>query len=119
MLTDPSSTDEKILGNIVREKYKTDFYILKEYPLAARAFYTMPSAKDPKYSHSYDFMLRGQEVLSGAQRVHDPALLRSRIKALGIDPDGPGLKDYVQTFAYGEQLFLLRNDSSILLILSV
>jgi aspartyl-tRNA synthetase len=75
----------------------------------------MPSAKDPKYSHSYDFMLRGQEVLSGAQRVHDPTLLRSRIKALGIDPDSQGLKDYVQTFAYGKQLSLLGNNKSIVL----
>jgi aspartyl-tRNA synthetase len=47
-------------------------------------------------------MLRGQEVLSGAQRIHDPTLLRERIKAMGIDPDGPGLKDYVQAFSYGE-----------------
>ena len=75
---------------------------MKEYPLACRAFYTMPSAKDPRYSHSYDFMLRGQEVLSGAQRIHDADMLRARIKELGIDPDGPGLKDYVQAFAYGE-----------------
>jgi aspartyl/asparaginyl-tRNA synthetase len=61
----------------------------------------MPSAKDARYSHSYDFMLRGQEVLSGAQRIHDATLLRERIKAMGVDPDGPGLKDYVNTFAYG------------------
>lgn len=59
-----SSTDEKHLGELVKAKYNSDFYILKEYPLAARAFYTMPSPKDPKYSNSYDFMLRGQEVLS-------------------------------------------------------
>lgn len=62
----------------------------------------MPSATDPHFSHSYDFMLRGQEVLSGAQRIHDPALLRKRMTDIGIDPDGPGLKDYVQGFGYGE-----------------
>jgi aspartyl-tRNA synthetase len=62
----------------------------------------MPSAKDPKYSHSYDFMMRGQEVLSGAQRIHDHDLLRKRMKELGLDPDSAGLKDYVQTFSYGK-----------------
>jgi aspartyl-tRNA synthetase len=46
-------------------------------------------------------MLRGQEVLSGAQRIHDAKLLRERLTKLGIDPDGPGLKDYVNTFTYG------------------
>ena len=61
----------------------------------------MPHATDSRYSHSYDFMLRGQEVLSGAQRIHDQQLLRERIKAHGVDPDGPGLRDYVQCFAYG------------------
>jgi aspartyl-tRNA synthetase len=90
-----------MLGGLIREKYKTDFYILTEYPLAARAFYTMPSAKDPRYSLSYDFMARGQEVLSGSQRIHDHGLLRKRIKELGMDPDNAGLKDYVQAFAYG------------------
>jgi aspartyl/asparaginyl-tRNA synthetase len=97
----PSSTDEKHLGNLVREKYSTDFYILKEYPTAARAFYSMPSSKDPKFSHSYDFMLRGQEVLSGAQRISDPALLRERMKAVGLDPAGAGMKEYVDAFSYG------------------
>jgi aspartyl/asparaginyl-tRNA synthetase len=46
-------------------------------------------------------MLRGQEVLSGAQRIHDPALLRQRMKAVGLNPEDPGLKDYVECFSYG------------------
>jgi len=89
---DINSAQEKQLGEIVKKKYNTDFYILKEYPLDVRAFYTMPSTK-PGRSHSYDFMLRGQEVLSGAQRIHNHAILRSEMKRRGLDPDGPGLKE--------------------------
>ena len=89
---DINSAQEKQLGDIIKKKYSTDFYILKEYPLDVRAFYTMPSPK-PGKSHSYDFMLRGQEVLSGAQRIHHHSLLRSEMKRRGLDPDGPGLKE--------------------------
>jgi len=61
----------------------------------------MPSAEDPNYSNSYDVIVNGQEVLSGAQRIHDHDLLKTRMKGLGMDPDGPGLKQYVDAFSYG------------------
>ncbi|KAF2405227.1 aspartyl-tRNA synthetase [Trichodelitschia bisporula] len=100
---DINSTQEKQLGDLVRAKYNTDFYILTEYPLACRAFYTMPKGADlnAKFSNSYDFMMRGQEVLSGAQRIHDHGMLVARMKTLGLDPENPGFKDYVQAFSYG------------------
>ena len=40
-----------------------------------RPFYTMPDPEDPRYSNSFDVFIRGEEIISGAQRVHDPALL--------------------------------------------
>lgn len=43
--------------------------------------------------------MRGEEILSGAQRIHDPELLESRAKALGIDP--ATIKDYINCFKYG------------------
>ena len=42
-----------------------------------RPFYTMPCADDPLYSNSYDVFIRGEEIISGAQRVHDPEMLTS------------------------------------------
>ena len=30
-------------------------------------------------------MMRGEEIMSGAQRIHDPELLRERAKEHGID----------------------------------
>ena len=47
-----------------------------------RPFYTMPDPADPQFSCSYDVFMRGEEIISGAQRVHDPALLA------GEFPDG-------------------------------
>ncbi|ODV89919.1 hypothetical protein CANCADRAFT_31018 [Tortispora caseinolytica NRRL Y-17796] len=100
-LEDLSTENEKHLGALVREKYKTDFYILDKFPLAVRPFYTMPDPTDSRYSNSYDFFMRGEEILSGAQRVHDPDLLKERMKALDVDPNDPGLKDYLSAFVYG------------------
>jgi hypothetical protein len=44
-------------------------------PPKIRPFYTMPCADDPNYSNSFDVFIRGEEIISGAQRVHDPDLL--------------------------------------------
>ncbi len=62
---------EKKLGELVKAKYHTDFYIVDRYPLGARPFYTMPCADDPNYTNSYDVFLRGEEITSGAQRIHE------------------------------------------------
>ncbi|ODV79431.1 aspartyl-tRNA synthetase [Suhomyces tanzawaensis NRRL Y-17324] len=98
---DLSTENERLLGKLVREKYDTDFYILDKFPLAIRPFYTMPDAEDPRYSNSYDFFMRGEEILSGAQRVHDPELLKERLKAHDVDGNVPGLNDYIDAFTYG------------------
>jgi aspartyl-tRNA synthetase len=42
-----STENEKWLGRLVKEKYKTDYFILDKFPLAIRPFYTMPDAEDP------------------------------------------------------------------------
>ncbi|KAF8470247.1 hypothetical protein BDZ91DRAFT_720220 [Kalaharituber pfeilii] len=98
---DLSTENERILGGLVKQKYNTDFYILDKFPLSVRPFYTMPDPENPRFSNSYDFFMRGEEILSGAQRVHDAKFQQERMKAMGIDPEGPGMQDYVDAFRYG------------------
>ena len=43
--------------------------------MEVRPFYTMPCAHDARYSNSYDVFMRGQEIMSGAQRVHTVDIL--------------------------------------------
>lgn len=95
---DLSTTNEKLLGKLVKEKYDTDLFILDKFPLDIRPFYTMPS-DDGIFTNSYDIILRGQEILSGAQRIHDINLLEERIKAKGVEIDS--VQDYVNSFKYG------------------
>ncbi|KND02877.1 aspartate-tRNA ligase [Spizellomyces punctatus DAOM BR117] len=96
---DLSTENERLLGKLVKEKYKTDFYMLDKFPLAVRPFYTMPDPNRPGYSNSYDFFMRGEEILSGAQRVHDPKLLAERAKEHDIEPST--IQPYLDAFKYG------------------
>lgn len=94
-----STTNEKRLGRIILEKYDTDYFIIDKFPLGLRPFYTMPDPEDPTLSNSYDFFMRGEEILSGAQRIHDPDLLIRKMQEKGIEP--ASMQAYVDAFRLG------------------
>jgi len=98
-LEDLNTAKERKLGELVKAKYHTDFYILDKFPSDVRPFYTMPDPHDPNYTNSYDIFLRGEEIMSGAQRIHDPELLTQRALKKGVRPET--IKDYVDSFKYG------------------
>lgn len=89
---------EEEVGNIVKELYKSDFYIVHKYPESARPFYTMPH-KEAGWTCSYDVFMRGTEIISGAQRCHDPVLLTERMKMKGIEPES--IQYYIDSFKFG------------------
>lgn len=96
---DLSTPAEKLLGRLVKAKYDTDFFILDKFPLAVRPFYTMPDPNNEKYSNSYDMFMRGEEILSGAQRIHDPNFLTERAKLHGVELNT--IASYIDSFRYG------------------
>lgn len=98
-LEDLSTENEKALGKLVKAKYETDFYMMYGYPAAARPFYTMLDPVDPNYTNSYDFFMRGEEITSGAQRIHVPEMLVERAKHFEIPI--ATIQDYVDSFKYG------------------
>jgi nondiscriminating aspartyl-tRNA synthetase len=99
-LGDLTGAMEVKLGQVVKEKYGTDFFMLDKYPAAIRPFYTMPDPDDARFSNSYDIFIRGQEICSGAQRCHDPDLLLQILEQKGIEV-GDGLKSYLESFRHG------------------
>ncbi|KAN0100671.1 hypothetical protein V8E55_000655 [Tylopilus felleus] len=99
ILDDINTENEKRLGRIVKAKYDTDYFIIDKFPLALRPFYTMPDPEDPTLSNSYDFFMRGEEILSGAQRIHDPEFLSQQMRAKGVDPES--MKGYLDGFRIG------------------
>ncbi|KAF8643660.1 hypothetical protein HU200_066716 [Digitaria exilis] len=96
---DLNTEAEKKLGRLVKEKYGTDFFILHRYPLAVRPFYSMPCYDNPAYSNSFDVFLRGEEIISGAQRIHVPGMLAKRAKECGIDAST--MSAYIESFSLG------------------
>ncbi|KAK1232669.1 aspartate--tRNA ligase dps1 [Marasmius sp. AFHP31] len=98
-LDDINTENEKRLGRIVKAKYDTDYFIIDKFPMELRPFYTMPDPEDPTLSNSYDFFMRGEEILSGAQRIHDPKVLAEKMRAKGVDPES--MKGYMDAFKLG------------------
>lgn len=96
---DIDAEGERMIGEYVKQKYNSDLVFLTHYPTAARAFYTLPSPENPKLSESYDLVFRGVEIASGAQRIHEYAMLKETLEKRGLDPES--FKDYLDIFKYG------------------
>jgi aspartyl/asparaginyl-tRNA synthetase len=67
-LDDFMTTQERVLGQLVNEKFGSDFFIVDQYPLVVRPFYSMPNPEDSRYANAFDVFVRGQEISSGSQR---------------------------------------------------
>lgn len=83
----------------MKEKYGADFFMMDKYPLSVRPFYTMPDPNDGKLSNSYDLFIRGEEIVSGAQRIHDVDLLIERANAWKVPT--ASIQSYIDAFKHG------------------
>ena len=50
-------------------------------------------------SNSFDIFIRGEEIISGAQRIHDPTFLTKRARDCKVEPDS--IKSYIDSFSLG------------------
>ncbi|CAD6974506.1 unnamed protein product [Tilletia controversa] len=96
---DLGTRDEIRLGQLVKEKHKTDYYIIDKFPASARPFYAMPDKDDPKWTNSFDFFLRGQEILTGGQRIHQLKKLEKAMERNGVEPSD--MAEYCEAFQFG------------------
>jgi len=94
---DIDTEGEKLLGEIMKKERNSELYFIKDYPLKARPFYTMPKNMD--HTCSFDLEYKGVEVSSGSQRIHDYTLLMERMKAMKLNPDN--FSFYLDAFKYG------------------
>ena len=96
---DLGTRDEIQLGALIKKKYHTDYYILDKFPASARPFYTMLDPDNPKVTNSFDIFLRGQEILSGGQRINNPKMLLDRMASQRVSPDS--MEEYLDGFRWG------------------
>jgi aspartyl/asparaginyl-tRNA synthetase len=81
--------------------HEQDFYVIDKFPSYVRPFYTMPDPTNPELSNAFDIFIRGEEVTSGAQRIHDPQMLLDRAKSMDPPVDLTPIQAYVDSFKYG------------------
>jgi aspartyl-tRNA synthetase len=96
---DISTEDEKVLGQVIHDLYGEDFYIIDKFPKAVRPFYTMADPADDRWTNSYDLFMRGEEITSGAQRIHDSKMLFDKAASMGVDLTP--IQKYVDAFKFG------------------
>ena len=87
------------LGQIIKEKFNTDYYILDKFPTSVRPFYAMPDPENPKVTNSFDIFIRGQEICTGGQRIHKSQVLEEKMHRLQIS--SKGMEDYLEGFKLG------------------
>jgi nondiscriminating aspartyl-tRNA synthetase len=90
---------EKMLGEIVKEKYDSEFVFLTNFPFAIRPFYHMKADEDPNGTKSFDLLFNGVEIATGAQREHRLEVLEKQAKGKGLDMNQ--MPEYKDIFKYG------------------
>ena len=90
---------ETIIGKHVKEKYKSDFVFVDQYPWDVRPFYTMKDDNDPRLTKSFDLLYKGQELTTGGQREHRIYILTQQ--AIEKDFKIEDVDSYLQFFRNG------------------
>jgi len=90
---------EKLLGEIMKEKYGSDFVFVTEFPYAIRPFYHMKPEGKANLTKSFDLLFNGVEVCTGAQREHRYDILKKQAKEKGLDLES--MPAYAEIFKYG------------------
>lgn len=96
---DIGTLGEHIVGDHVYKTTGESHYFIIDWPTEIKPFYAMPHEDRPELSKSFDMMHRTMELSSGAQRIHIPGLLKSRIESQGMNPDN--FEFYLKAFEYG------------------
>lgn len=76
-----------------------DAVVVTDFPAKVRAFYSMPKKGNPELSNSFDFVYKGLEISSGAQRIHLPSVLIESLKKHKLNPKK--FEFYVNAFRMG------------------
>lgn len=99
---DLDAEGEKLLGEIVKEKYNSAFVFLTLFPWKVKPFYQMKGDKKEhgvEVTKSFDLLYHGVEICSGSQREHRYEVWRQQAKEKGLDPDA--MREYGEIFQYG------------------
>lgn len=90
---------ERQIAAHVKETQGHDFVFVTDYPATVRPYYHMRHSDDATLTNSYDLIMNGVEISTGAQREHRADVLESQARDMGLDP--AEIEDYLNFFKYG------------------
>jgi len=90
---------EKLLGEYAKKTWNSDFLFVTHYPVEKRPMYTYEDEQDKGFTKSFDLLFRGQEMITGGQRIHNYEQLKANIEKWGLDPKD--FEFYLMPFKYG------------------
>lgn len=96
---DLAPAHEAWLGDWAQTTYGSDFLFVEGYPTTKRPFYTHPDPDHPAYTLSFDLLFRGQELVTGGQRLHLYEDYVAALASRGLDPEP--YRGYLMAFQYG------------------
>jgi nondiscriminating aspartyl-tRNA synthetase len=96
---DLAPAHERAVGRWAAQTYGSEFIAVEGYPMSKRPFYTHPQPGDERWSNSFDLLFRGQELVTGGQRLHRHSDYLAAIRARGEDP--AAYAGYLEAFAHG------------------
>ena len=75
------------------------FFFLTDWPMKLKPFYIREKDEDPKLSRSFDLQFGYLELSSGGTRLHDPEMIKNRLKEQDLDP--AQFTDHLKAFDWG------------------
>lgn len=91
--------EERLIGELFKEDYGSDFVFVTHYPVKKRPFYAMDDPEDPKYTLSFDLLFKGMEITTGGQRIHDYDEQVKKMIFKGLYPED--FESYLMLHKYG------------------
>ena len=75
------------------------FFFLTDWPMKLKPFYIREKDEDPELSRSFDLQYGYLELSSGGTRLHNPEMLKSRLREQDLDP--AQFTDHLKAFDWG------------------
>lgn len=96
---DMSPEEERAICDYILKETGSEFVFVHDFPIQARAFYSMRNEDNPKVTKSFDLLWNGLEITSGAQREHRVEQLTKQIEEKGLNVSD--FETYINFFKFG------------------
>lgn len=91
--------EERLISELFKEEYGSDFVFVTHYPVKKRPFYAINDPEDEKYTLSFDLLFRGMEITTGGQRIHDYDMQVKKMLDKGLNPED--FESYLMLHKFG------------------